>query len=54
MIALHALYQVHTEGKTLGSADEDKAKAAAYARAYADAKGPQLALVEKWAEYLSR
>jgi VWFA-related protein len=54
MIALHALYQIHVEGKTIGSASEDKAKAAAYARAYADAKGPQLALVEKWAEYLSR
>ena len=54
MIALHALYQIHIEGKTIGSAAEDKAKAAAYARAYADAKGPQLALVEKWAEYLTR
>ena len=54
MIALHALYQVHVEGKTIGSADEDKAKAATYARAYADAKGPQAALVEKWAEFLSR
>lgn len=54
MIALHALYQIHVEGKTIGSAAEDKAKAAAYARAYADAQGPQLALVEKWAEYLSR
>jgi VWFA-related protein len=54
MIALHALYQIHTEGKTIGSAAEDKASAAAYARAYADAKGPQLALVEKWAEFLSR
>jgi VWFA-related protein len=54
MIALHALYQIHIEGKTIGSADEDKAKAAAYARAYAAAKGPQAALVEKWAEYLSR
>jgi VWFA-related protein len=54
MIALHALYQVHIEGKTIGSADEDKAKASTYARAYADAKGPQLPLVEKWAEFLSK
>jgi VWFA-related protein len=54
MIALHALYQVHIEGKTIGSAEDDKAKAAAYARAYAAAKGPQAALVEKWAEYLAR
>ena len=54
MIALHALYQIHIEGKTIGSADEDRARAATYARAYADAKGSQLALVEKWAEYLSK
>jgi VWFA-related protein len=54
MIALHALYQIHVEGKTIGSADEDRAKAAIYARAYADAQGPQAALVEKWAEFLSR
>jgi len=54
MIALHALYQIHIEGKTLGSAAEDKAKAAQYARAYAAANGPQQALVEKWAEYLGR
>ena len=54
MVALYALYQVRTEGKTLGSAAEDKAKASQYARAYADAKGPHAALVEKWAEFLSR
>jgi tetratricopeptide (TPR) repeat protein len=54
MIALHALYQVRVEGKTLGSPEEDRARAATYARAYADAKGPQLALVEKWADFLSK
>jgi VWFA-related protein len=54
MIALHALYQIHVEGKTIGSAEEDKAQAAMYARAYADTKGPQLALVEKWAEFLNK
>ena len=26
MIALHALYQIHIEGKTIGSAAEDKAQ----------------------------
>ena len=52
MIALHALYQIHIEGKTIGSAAEDKAKAGEYARAYAAANGPQQALVEKWAEFL--
>lgn len=54
LVALHALYQVHMEGKTIASAEQDKARAAAYARAYADAKGPLAPLVEKWAEFLSR
>ena len=54
MIALHALYQIHIEGKTIGSAAEDKTRASEYARAYAAANGPQQALVEKWAEYLSK
>jgi tetratricopeptide (TPR) repeat protein len=54
MIALHALYQVHIEGKAIGSADEDKARAATYARAYAESQGPHVALVEKWAEFLSK
>jgi tetratricopeptide (TPR) repeat protein len=54
LIALHALYQIHVEGKTIGSADQDRARAATYARAYAAASGPQLALVEKWAEFLAK
>jgi VWFA-related protein len=54
LVALHALYQVHVEGKTIGSADEDKTKAAAYSRAYLAAKGPHSALVEKWAEFLQK
>ena len=54
LVALHALYQVHVEGKTIESADGDKARAATYARAYAAAKGPQAALVEKWAEFLQK
>jgi len=54
MVALHALYQVHMEGKTLGSAAEDKVQAAGYARAYLTAKGPQAPIVEKWADFLSR
>jgi tetratricopeptide (TPR) repeat protein len=54
MVALHALYQVHIEGKTIGSAEEDRARAATYARAYADANGPNAALVEKWAEFLRK
>jgi len=54
LVAMHALYQVHVEGKTIESAGQDKARAATYARAYAAAKGPQAALVEKWAEFLQK
>lgn len=54
LIALSALYQVRMEGKTLGSADEHKARAAQYAKAYIAAKGEHQALVEKWAEYLAK
>src|SRR5207244_2962822 len=34
------------------SADQDKAKAVEYARAYAAAKGPNQALVDKWLQFL--
>jgi tetratricopeptide (TPR) repeat protein len=54
MVALHALYQMRVEGKTLVSTEDDKARAAEYARAYVAAKGPMQALVEKWADFLSR
>ena len=54
MVALHALYQVRVAGKSLGTAEEDKARAATYARAYIAAKGPLQALVEKWAEFLAK
>jgi hypothetical protein len=53
LVALHALYQVHIEGKTIGSLEQDKAQAATFARAYATARGPHAALVEKWAEFLA-
>ena len=54
MVALHALYQVRVAGKSLGTAEEDKARAATYARAYIAAKVPLQALVEKWAEFLAK
>ena len=52
MVALQAIYQVHAEGKSIDSADQDKAKAVEYARAYAAAKGPNQALVDKWLQFL--
>jgi VWFA-related protein len=54
LVALHALYQVRVEGKTIRSAEDDKAKAALYSKAYAASNGPHAALVEKWAEFLAR
>ncbi|HTL01550.1 MAG TPA: VWA domain-containing protein [Vicinamibacterales bacterium] len=53
MVALHALYQVHAAGKSLGTAEEDLSKAMTYAKAYAAAKGPNQPLVEKWVQFLS-
>jgi predicted Zn-dependent protease len=52
MVALQAIYQVHAEGKTIDTAEQDRAKAAAYAKAYAAAQGPSQALVEKWLQFL--
>jgi VWFA-related protein len=54
LVALHALYQLRIEGKTIGSPEEHRMRAAQYARAYAAAKGPMLALVAKWAEFLEK
>jgi VWFA-related protein len=52
MVALLAIYQIHAQGKSLGSPDQDRAKAAAYAKAYAAANGPNQALVGKWLQFL--
>ena len=53
MVALQAIYQVHADGKSIGSPDQDRAKAALYAKAYAAANGPSQALVEKWLQFLN-
>jgi VWFA-related protein len=52
MVALQAIYQVHAEGKSIETPEQDKAKAAQYARAYAAAGGPNQALVDKWLQFL--
>jgi tetratricopeptide (TPR) repeat protein len=54
LIALYALYQVHLEGKTIGTAEQDRADAAKYSRAYAAANGPLQPLVEKWTDFISK
>ena len=52
MVALQALYQVHAEGKSIETPEQDNAKAVQYARAYAAANGPSQALVDKWLQFL--
>ena len=53
-LALRALYEARSAGRTLASADADRAMFARYADAYAAAKGPQQALVEQWRKVVEK
>src|SRR3954469_2173084 len=53
-LALRALYEAKAAGRTVKSAEDDKALFRAYADAYAAARGPQLALVEQWRKYVEK
>ncbi|HXT33619.1 MAG TPA: VWA domain-containing protein [Vicinamibacterales bacterium] len=53
-LALRALYEARSSGRTLTSADADRALFGRYADAYAAAKGPQLALVEQWRKVIEK
>ena len=53
-LALRALYEARSSGRTLTSADADRALFVRYAEAYAAAKGPQLALVEQWRKVIEK
>jgi len=53
-LALRAIYEARAAGRTIKSADEDKALFHTFADAYAAAKGPQQALVDQWRKYLDR
>jgi VWFA-related protein len=53
MVALQAIYQIHAEGKSIGSPEQDHAAAVLYAKAYAAANGPNQALVDKWLQFLT-
>jgi VWFA-related protein len=54
MVALHALYQLHAEGRSIDTPEQDRARAAEYAKAYAAANGPMQALVAKWTEVIAK
>jgi VWFA-related protein len=53
-LALRALYEARSSGRTLASADADRAMFLRYADAYAAAKGAQLALVEQWRKVIEK
>lgn len=54
LLALRALYEARSAGRTIGTAESDKALFARYAAAYAAANGPQQALVEQWRKYIEK
>lgn len=50
--AMHVIYAAHAAGGTVGTRDEDRERFARYARAYAEAKGPNQALVNRWVAFV--
>lgn len=54
LIALRAVYDTRSAGKTIGTAEEDRLRFVRYAAAYAAAGGPQQALVEQWKKIIDR
>jgi hypothetical protein len=52
--ALRAIHDAHAAGRSLGKPDDDRARFARYADAYAAAKGPQLSVVEQWRKQMER
>ena len=53
MYAVQWIYTVHAGGAVVHSRAEDLKRARAYADGYAKARGPQLALVKQWVDYLA-
>ncbi len=51
-LALRLLYETAAAGRSVGTPDEDRARFARYAKAYAAANGPQQALVEAWRKFI--
>ena len=50
--AVQWFYTVHSGGAVVHNRDEDLKRAKEYADAYARARGPQMALVKQWVDYL--
>ena len=53
-MAVEWLYTVHSSGATVHGPADDVKMAHAYADAYANARGPQSALVKQWVDYLDK
>ena len=54
LLALRALYEARSGGRTIASAEADKALFRKYADAYVAANGPQQALVLQWRQFIDR
>ncbi len=53
-VALRTLYEARAAGKPVRSTNEDRELFIRWAKAYADAKGPQQALVEQWRKTVAK
>lgn len=54
-LALRLIYEAQAAGRAIGATpEENRARFARYAAAYAEAKGPQAALVEQWKKFMDR
>jgi predicted TPR repeat methyltransferase len=54
LLAMRTIYDARSAGKGVGTAVEDRERFNRYAAAYAVAKGPEQALVEKWKRAIDR
>ena len=54
LVALKAIYDARSAGKTIATVAEDRARFERYAAAYAVAGGPQQTLVEQWRKFVAR
>ena len=53
-LALRALYEARSTGRSIGTPESDRALFVRYADAYTAAKGPQQALVNQWRKYVEK
>lgn len=54
LVAVHAIYATHLEGRAVSNVERDRERMAVFARAYAAAKGPHAQLVAAWAGFVAK